>query len=158
MILDSSLLEVCRYLQTKWYFSNKRQRCHEEKCGVVCFIFIGWIYTSKYLYCCWHIAWYTRAVNTYYKKCRFNVPFDEKSETDAAKLLSEQAKLEGKPEQQEPLHERVLVHMMELSRAGHHFGFRRAVFLDGLSLLLRLMPSRIYDGKEEEDPSLRKAE
>ena len=45
------------------------------------------------------IAGYTRAVNTYYKKRRFNHPFDKKSETDAAKLLAEQAKFEDKPEQ-----------------------------------------------------------
>ena len=47
------------------------------------------------------IAGYMRSVNTYYKKRRFNHPFDKKSETYAAKLLVEQAKFEDKPEQRD---------------------------------------------------------
>ena len=70
------------------------------------------------------IAGYTRAVNTYYKKRCFNHPFDKKSGTDAAKLLAEQVKFKDKPEQREPLHDKLFVHMMELSSAGHQFGFR----------------------------------
>ena len=40
------------------------------------------------------ISGYTRAVNTYYRKGRFNLQSDKKSETDAAKLLSKQDKFE----------------------------------------------------------------
>ena len=76
------------------------------------------------------IVGYMRAVNTYYKKRRFkNQPFDKKLEANAAKFLGEQAKFKDKPEQREPLNDKILVHMMELSSAGHRFGFRQAIWL-----------------------------
>ena len=72
---------------------------------------------------------YMRCVNDHYKKYRYNLPFDKKSETAAAQLISNQKDFEKGSEKREPLHDRVLVRMYELAQGGDKFGLRRALWL-----------------------------
>ena len=72
---------------------------------------------------------YMLCVNAYYKKYRCNPPYDKKTETAAAKLLKNQKDFEGAPDKREPLHDRVIVKMYELSKEGDKYGIRRAIWL-----------------------------
>ena len=75
------------------------------------------------------IKGYMRAVNDHYRKNRMPLPWDLKSEAKAVELLNQQESYEKKPDQREPLHEKVLVKMMQLSDDSHPLGLRRAIWL-----------------------------
>ena len=129
MLSDSSFLKFVEIYDLKDKFlKNNKDATDEITEPYVSFLLEGYTISNIFI-AVGTIAGYMRAVNTYYKKRCFNHPFDKKLETDAAIFLVEQAKFEDKPEQQESLHDEVLVHMMELSNAGHQSGFRRAIWL-----------------------------
>ena len=44
-------------------------------------------------------------------------------------MLKKQETFEGEPERREPLHDKVLAHMMELSEENHGLSFRQAAWL-----------------------------
>ena len=71
----------------------------------------------------------TRAVNDYYKQYHLPLPWDLKSESKAVELLKQQESYEKKPEQREPLYDKVLAHMMHLASESHPLSFRRAIWL-----------------------------
>jgi hypothetical protein len=60
---------------------------------------------------------------------RYLPPFAKKSDTTAARLLIAQAKIEDAPDKREPLHDKVIVRMYELSLDEHcKFGARKAIW------------------------------
>ena len=73
---------------------------------------------------------YMRCVNGHYRKKRYLPPFAKKSDTTAVRLLVAQAKIEDAPDKREPLHDKVIVRMYELSLDEHcEFGARKAIWL-----------------------------
>ena len=75
------------------------------------------------------IKGYMRAVNEHYKKHRLPLPWDLKSDSKGVELLNQQESYEKKPDRREPLHDKVLVKMMQLSEDSHALSFRRAIWL-----------------------------
>ena len=72
---------------------------------------------------------YMRCVNDHYRKKRYLPPFAKKSDTTAARLLIAQAKVEDAPDKREPLHDKVIVRMYELSLdESCRFGARKAIW------------------------------
>ena len=70
-----------------------------------------------------------RCINNHYKKYQYNPPFDKKTETDATNLIRNQAKFEKTPDKREPLHDRVIIKMYELSKEDNRYGFCRGAWL-----------------------------
>ena len=75
------------------------------------------------------IKGYMRCVNLLYHDHALDLPWDQASDSDAAKLLRSQKTFEGKPDRREPLHDKVLAQMKILADAGPRNGFKRAVWL-----------------------------
>ena len=75
------------------------------------------------------IKGYMRAVNENYKKHRLPLPCDLKSDSKEVELLNQQESYEKKPDRREPLCDKVLVKMMQLSEDSHALSFRRAIWL-----------------------------
>ena len=76
------------------------------------------------------IKGYTRAVNNYYyTHHHLPHPWDLESQLKAVELRNHQISFEENPDKREPLHDRVLTHMMYLSGVGHSLKFRKAIWL-----------------------------
>ena len=70
---------------------------------------------------------YIRAVNEHYKKHRLPLPWDLKSDSKGVELLNQHESYEKKPGQREPLHDKVLVKIIQLSKDSHALSFRRVI-------------------------------
>ena len=119
---------VDSYQLNEWFLTNDREKTDEIMGRYVSFLLDGYTLNNIPI-AVDTILGYMRAVNEYYKKHRFNPPFDKKDETDAARLLVEQKKYEDKPDKREPLHDKVIIKMMEMAEGGDPYGFRRAIWL-----------------------------
>ena len=75
------------------------------------------------------IKGYMRAVNEHYEKYRLLLPWGFKSDSREVQLLNQQESYENKPYQTEPLHDKVLIKIMQLSKDSHALSLRRAIWL-----------------------------
>ena len=72
---------------------------------------------------------YLGAVNAYYKQFRLSEPWNKKDDSEGATLLRKIKEFEGASAKREPLHDRVLAQMLDMSTGGPPHGFRRAMWL-----------------------------